>query len=190
MKGVAVGVVLACSAFLLGILTVHWHADYARWDANAPSLEALQYYTATMGVAPIKYTSVLVAVGSVMCAIFGARIIGGSEANLLFDGASLFLVGASGMLYANKIMPIAVDRQTADALRDIASSHAVLYMALLGIIALQSAKYYSERLTERERLEEVDARLTRRIRQLQQQARDEADAAGTARPSFGPAEST
>lgn len=187
-----------------GVLTIHWHADYARWDESISSLEAFQYYIATMGHAPVKYTSVLVAVGTVMTGIFGMRIVLGSETNLLFDGACLFLIAASGMLYANKILPnvallppnvppppaIAVDGKSTRALHDIASSHAVLYVALLGIIVLQSAKYYSERLAHRERLEEVDARLTRRLRHLQQQERNEAEAAGAARPSFGPTEST
>ena len=187
-----------------GILTIHWHADYARWDDSASAIDALEYYVATMVHAPIKYTSVLVTFGLAAVGIFGTRIICGTETNLLFDGASLFLVAASGMLYANKILPNVailpptvppppakpVDDESSAALREIASSHAVLYIALLGIILLQSAKYYSERLEERERFEEVDARLTRRMRQRQQEERSAAEAAGLSRPSLGPAEST
>ena len=56
-----------------------------------------------------------------------------------------------------------------EPLREIASSHAVMAVALLGIIVLQSGKYYSERLQGRERLEELDARLQRRLRRQQQQ---------------------
>lgn len=41
----------------------------------------------------------------------------------------------------------------------------------MGIVLLQCAKYYSERLQERERNEELDARLVRRLRHRQQEQR-------------------
>lgn len=56
-------------------------------------------------------------------------------------------------------------------LRELASAHILLSMALLGVILLQCGKYYSVRLQERERNEEVDVRLVRRLRQLQQEER-------------------
>ena len=57
-------------------------------------------------------------------------------------------------------------------LRELASTHILLSIALIGIILLQCGKYYSVRLQERERNEEVDVRLVRRLRQRQQQARE------------------
>ena len=56
-------------------------------------------------------------------------------------------------------------------LRELASTHILLSIALIGIILLQCGKYYSVRLQERERNEEVDVRLVRRLRQRQQQER-------------------
>lgn len=57
-------------------------------------------------------------------------------------------------------------------LRELASTHILLSIALIGIILLQCGKYYSVRLQERERNEEVDVRLVRRLRQRQQQERE------------------
>lgn len=67
--------------------------------------------------------------------------------------------------------PLSFYAETLSALREVANAHALLAMALLGIVLLQCGKFYSERLQERERNEEVDARLLRRLRQLQQEER-------------------
>lgn len=58
------------------------------------------------------------------------------------------------------------------ALRDLATSNAVIAAALVGIVLLQSGQYYSERLEERERIEELDARLRRRLRRRENEARE------------------
>lgn len=52
-------------------------------------------------------------------------------------------------------------------LRDLASSNAVLAVALVGVLILQSGQYYSERLERRERVEENEARLRRKRRKLE-----------------------
>ena len=52
-------------------------------------------------------------------------------------------------------------------LRDLASSNAVLAVALVGVLILQSGQYYSERLERREREEENEARLRRKKRKLE-----------------------
>ena len=54
-------------------------------------------------------------------------------------------------------------------LREVATSHAVLAVALVGVIILQSAQCYSERLEERERIEEDEARIRRRLRRKEQE---------------------
>lgn len=51
-------------------------------------------------------------------------------------------------------------------LRELASSNAVLAAALFGVIILQCGQYYSERLEERECVEEMEARVSRRKRRL------------------------
>ncbi|WFD25489.1 hypothetical protein MNAN1_000449 [Malassezia nana] len=191
MIGVTVAALLASSCFLLGMLGMHWRADHLiLWESNRTPesvLVALQYYVSTVGAAPTKYTSVLLTVGTIQATILGTKMLMGSENNWLFDGASLFLVCASGVLYVNKIQPF-VDAlpsampppqaftptfhlQMLALLRELASAHILLSMALIGIILLQCGKYYSVRLQERERNEEVDVRLVRRLRQLQQEER-------------------
>lgn len=52
-------------------------------------------------------------------------------------------------------------------LRELASSNAVLAVALVGVLILQSGQYYSERLERREREEENEARLRRKKRKLE-----------------------
>lgn len=74
-------------------------------------------------------------------------------------------------------------QETLTSLRDVASAHLLLSLALIGIVLLQCGKYYSERLQERERNEEVDARLVRRLRQLQH---DERVRNGEANPNAAP----
>ncbi|WFD21782.1 hypothetical protein MEQU1_000438 [Malassezia equina] len=196
MIGVTVAALLASSCFLLGMLGMHWRADHLiLWESERTPesiLVALQYYVSTVGAAPTKYTSVLLAVGTLQATILGGKMLMGSENNWLFDGASLFLVCASGVLYVNKIHPF-VDalpsvmpppqvltashfQQTLAVLRELASAHILLSMALIGIILLQCGKYYSVRLQERERNEEVDVRLVRRLRQIQQEERQSGNA--------------
>lgn len=71
---------------------------------------------------------------------------------------------------------------TFEPLRELAASHAVLAVALVGVILLQSGQYYSETLEERERIEEVEARLRRRQRKarLEQERVASAAASGVA----------
>lgn len=88
--------------------------------------------------------------------------------------------------------PLSFYAETLSALREVANAHALLAMALLGIVLLQCGKFYSERLQERERNEEVDARLLRRLRHLQQEERSKnhADAPTMAPSPGGPDAST
>lgn len=82
--------------------------------------------------------------------------------------------------------PVGNFQTTLTTLREVASAHVLLAMALIGIVLLQCGKYYSERLQERERNEEVDARVLRRLRQLQQDERLKNDSSNpTMAPSPG-----
>lgn len=65
-------------------------------------------------------------------------------------------------------------------LRELASSNAVVAVALLGIIILQSGQYYSERLEERERVEEDEARVRRRRRRAAREERSRSEATSAA----------
>lgn len=59
------------------------------------------------------------------------------------------------------------------SLRDLASSNAVLAVALVGVLILQSGQYYSERLERREMVEEDEARLRRRKRRLERSSQNQ-----------------
>ena len=151
--------------------------------------EALRYYVMNTAAAPVPYAHVFMACLIAQMTLLGTKVVVGSESNVLFDGASLFLVLASCMLCYARVQPnldgvqgATTAQQAFGSLREIASSHAVISVALLGIILLQSGKYYSQRLQERERNEELDARLQRRLRQQQQQERKAAEGAGARVP--------
>ncbi|KAL4400133.1 endoplasmic reticulum to Golgi vesicle-mediated transport protein [Malassezia pachydermatis] len=175
----------------MGVLAMHWRADHLMlWEANLTKENvtiALQYYASTIGIAPQRYAHRLMAIGSIQIGILLLKMFTGGANNLLFDGASLFLILASSVLFFSKIQPCIealppsvpppatlTPRQLQHwvaLLRELASAHILLSMALLGVILLQCGKYYSVRLQERERNEEVDVRLVRRLRQLQQEER-------------------
>lgn len=109
---------------------------------------------------------------------------------------SAVLYGASILVYLTRILPslgllspaqlptppLADPSNPSDPtvlpLRELAASNAVLAAALVGVVILQCGQYYSERLEERERDEEMEARLARRRRRLAES--NKAAAAATA----------
>ncbi|KAL9940490.1 hypothetical protein V8E36_001195 [Tilletia maclaganii] len=194
MGGPATALVIGSTSFLLGTLALHWSADHLLlWQSpiTPTSLyRSFTYYSNSLlpvldspGHGPVLYAAGLL--GSTVTLL---KALGGRESNWLFDGASLFLYGSVGIVYYNNILinlrtlptswpgaipadppttppvPIPGSDRIFLALREIASSNAIIAVALVGVILLQSAQYYSERLEERERIEEVDAKIRRRIR--------------------------
>jgi hypothetical protein len=67
-------------------------------------------------------------------------------------------------------------------LRELASSNAVIAVALIGVLILQAGQYYSERLEERERIEEDEARVRRRRRRAEKLLATQAKLAATSAP--------
>lgn len=172
-----------------GTLAMHWTADHlilwqspVTYDSVAT---AYTYYQDTMVDMPLVFQRLLHGSGTLVALLIISKALGGRESNWLFDGASLFLFGAAGLVYYHKIVPslatlppkapspgsAAVDARDAvfAPLREIATSHTVLAVALVGVIILQSGQYYSERLEERERIEEDEARIRRRQRRREQE---------------------
>lgn len=168
---------------------MHWTADHLiLWQSPVTYdsvVTAYTYYKDTMVEMPSIFSKFLHAVGTLAALLLISKALGGRESNWLFDGASLFLFGAAGLVYYHKIAPslaalppkapspgaAAVNARDAvfAPLREIATSHTVLAVALVGVILLQSGQYYSERLEERERIEEDEARLRRRQRRREQE---------------------
>lgn len=183
------GLIVGTTSFLLGTLAIHWTADHLMlWQTPVTYdsvLTAYTYYQDTIVDMPWLFHRIIHATGTVATLLLGSKALGGRESNWLFDGASLFLFGAAGLVYYNKIVPnlsnlptrapspgaTAVDHRDAvfGALREVASSHTVLAVALVGVILLQSGQFYSERLEERERIEEDEARIRRRQRRQEQE---------------------
>ncbi|UZJ54570.1 hypothetical protein CBS101457_003890 [Exobasidium rhododendri] len=190
MGDLSTALVVVATSFLLGTLAMHWTADHlVLWQSpvTRPSLlSAHLYYTHTLVEMPAIFNTVQYAVGLAGSFILILKAAGGRESNWLFDGASLFLYGASGLVTLQKIVPSLYSlppttpppqanpsNPTDDVLlplRDLASSNAVLAVALVGVLILQSGQYYSERLERRERIEENEARLRRKRRRLERQS--------------------
>ncbi|SPC63236.1 uncharacterized protein UHOD_06570 [Ustilago sp. UG-2017b] len=187
--GLRTGLIIGSTSFLLGTLAMHWTADHLiLWQSPVTFdsvVTAYTYYRDTIIGMPSLSRKFLHAIGTFAALLLISKALGGRESNWLFDGASLFLFGASGLVYYHKIEPSLatlppkapspgaglVDGRDAvfAPLREIATSHTVLAVALVGVILLQSGQYYSERLEERERIEEDEARIRRRQRKREQQ---------------------
>ncbi|GAK66508.1 uncharacterized protein PAN0_013d4730 [Moesziomyces antarcticus] len=187
--GLRTGLIIGTTSFLLGTLAMHWTADHLiLWQAPVTYdsvVTAYTYYQDTMVDMPSIHRKLLLGIGTLAALLLISKALGGRESNWLFDGASLFLFGAAGLVYYHKIEPSlatlpprapspgsgAVDARDAvfAPLREIATSHTVLAVALVGVILLQSGQYYSERLEERERIEEDEARIRRRQRRREQE---------------------
>ncbi|CAO1617000.1 unnamed protein product [Parajaminaea phylloscopi] len=190
MTGVGSALVVALTAFLMGILAMHWQADHLLlWQSpltHESLISAHSYYSNTL-LAPVSSRAPFVTIlhgawtaGAIL--VVTKLLRGRKESNWLFDGASLFLYAASLLVYSTRVLPSlsalpalvpapkANPADPADAtllpLRELASSNAVLAAALFGVVILQCGQYYSERLEERERTEESEARVARRRRRL------------------------
>ncbi|EPQ31150.1 uncharacterized protein PFL1_01339 [Pseudozyma flocculosa PF-1] len=196
--GFRTGLIIGSTSFLLGTLAIHWTADHLILWQTPVTHDSLRtahvYYQNTMVDMSANFSKALHGVGLIGALLLISKALGGRESNWLFDGASLFLFGASGVLYYQKVVPSlrslppmsssgrsgTVDARDATftPLREIASSHAVLAVALVGVILLQSGQYYSERLAERERIEEDEARIRRRQRRREQEEKEKAKRLG------------
>ncbi|KAE8234077.1 hypothetical protein CF326_g883 [Tilletia indica] len=191
MGGPATALVIGSTSFLLGTLAMHWTADHLLlWQSPITPTSLLRSYTYySRSLLPVldsaPHATVLYGAGLLGSSVTLLKAWGGRESNWLFDGASLFLFGSVGLVYYNNVLinlrslplqwpasnsaipppsPMSGTDRIFLSLREIASSHAILAVALVGVILLQSAQYYSERLEERERIEELDAKIRRRIR--------------------------
>ncbi|KAK0551005.1 hypothetical protein OC846_000131 [Tilletia horrida] len=192
MGGPATALVIGSTSFLLGTLALHWTADHLLlWQSPITSISLQRSYTYyAQSLIPCldspPHSAILYGAGLLGSTTTLLKALGGRESNWLFDGASLFLFGSVGIVYYNNVLfnlralpaswpqnsyklpstssPVLGTDRIFLSLREIASSHAILAVALVGVILLQSAQYYSERLEERERIEEMEAKIRRRIR--------------------------
>ena len=174
---------------------MHWLADHLLlWQSpitHANLISAHRYYSNSLINSDPRFNAALHSIWVIGALTVLAKIVlGRRESNWLFDGASLFLYSASALVYFKKVLgnlallpaltptPLADPQDPADPtfvpLRELATSNAVLAAALVGVLVLQSGQFYSERLEERERVEELEARLARRRRRLAASGKAEA----------------
>ncbi|KAI3478180.1 hypothetical protein L1887_59909 [Cichorium endivia] len=88
---------------------MHWTADHLiLWQAPVTYdsvVTAYTYYQDTMVDMPSIHRKLLLGIGTLAALLLISKALGGRESNWLFDGASLFLFGAAGLVYYHKIEP-------------------------------------------------------------------------------------
>jgi hypothetical protein len=169
---------------------MHWTADHLLlWQSpitRESLLSAQTYYNIALVNMPHAFHLIHMALATSGAAFLLTKALGGRESNWLFDGASLFLYGATAVVHVQKIVPSLAELPALHPvpaanpsnprdsllvpLRELASSNAVQAAALVGVLILQSGQYYSERLERRERIEETEARLRRKRRRLERRS--------------------
>ena len=97
---------------MLGTLSIHWQADYLLlWQAPvtcASLREAHRYYVDILQVPQVRHTRLMQGSLAMLSTVLLSKLFVGSETNVLFDGASLFLVASVGVLYYTKTEPSAL----------------------------------------------------------------------------------
>ncbi|GAC94842.1 hypothetical protein PHSY_002415 [Pseudozyma hubeiensis SY62] len=157
--GLRTGLIIGTTSFLLGTLAMHWTADHLiLWQSPVTYdsvVTAYTYYKDTMVEMPSIFSKFLHAVGAAGLVYYHKIAPSLAALPLKAPSSGAAAVNARDAVFA--------------PLREIATSHTVLAVALVGVILLQSGQYYSERLEERERIEEDEARLRRRQRRREQE---------------------
>ncbi|KAF8260439.1 ER membrane protein SH3-domain-containing protein, partial [Lactarius quietus] len=147
----------------LGLLFTHWIADsLTLWRTpvtDAHLWVAARYYHVLTRAAPgIGY--VVAAASMLGAATILWSLRDGEAGNLMFDGGSIFLYGTAIAIYVQSVLPsiftnfVAIPPHIAGAkfpseLRaptlSLASSHLICSVALTGVLALQTGRWWAER---------------------------------------------
>ncbi|KZF24797.1 secretory component protein SHR3 [Xylona heveae TC161] len=179
--------ILCPTAFFLGLIFASFPYDYpVLWtslptpDSYYDMLEAhLRFVHASPPIIP-RILHIVIAVGLLG---FIAKLYRPSEANLLFDGASLVLYMVALVVYITNIvkglrivtdgtygqadLPTGSDPTAAtatdgdiigreDSLRVIAASNTIMALVLVGVLVLQAGQWYALR-KEGEEIEQINA---------------------------------
>ncbi|KAL1926479.1 hypothetical protein VTP01DRAFT_5808 [Rhizomucor pusillus] len=163
MQPIKVALILCSCFFAYGTYWSDWAFDYYLLWANSAEhpnavSRAVQYYlTQTQAPNILKYIPLanlfIAAVG------FSAGLAHMTDANLLFDGASLVLMLFALSTHATSVRPgldTIVSSKEEDALaaavKNIAAAHFIIVLAVTGIIGLQIAHYFVIRKSSSERV--------------------------------------
>ncbi|KAF7968569.1 hypothetical protein HWV62_30113 [Athelia sp. TMB] len=161
--GARAGLVVCVTSFLLGTLFTHWIADSLTLWKSPVTDENL--WTAA------SYYSILAAGPSVafyflgtVVALGGAAILwslgDGEASNLMFDNGSIFLYGTAIWVYGYSAIPNllqnfssvpahpildVVPQKLRESTLELASNNLVASVALTGVLALQTGRWWAER---------------------------------------------
>ncbi|KAI9796028.1 MAG: hypothetical protein M1833_006536 [Piccolia ochrophora] len=183
--------ILCPTSFFLGILFSSLPYDFpVLWTSSPPApghYDVLESHLRLLHAAPPLVPRILHIVIAVGLLGFVIKLYKPSEANTLFDGASLFLYMCAITVYlANLVKGLRqvsagrygeselVEGESAvgvtgdgpvgreDALRVLAASNTILALVLVGVLVLQAGQWYAERKEAQEveniRREDADAR--------------------------------
>ncbi|KAI8141976.1 ER membrane protein SH3 [Fennellomyces sp. T-0311] len=173
MQTVKVALILCSCFFAYGTYWSDWAFDYYLLWANHTDhpdsiSRAVTYYT-TQSQAPniLKYIPfanlMIAAVG------FSAGLAHMTEANILFDGASLVLMLFGLSTHATSVRPgleVVVnskdESEVLASLKNIAAAHFIIVLAVTGIIGLQIAHYFVMKKSEKaEKAERTNTKKTK-----------------------------
>jgi len=156
-------ITVSVTSTLLGLLFTHWIADsLTLWKTpvtDAHLWVAARYYNVlTKGASGVGY---VVAATATVGAVTILWSLGDGEAgNLMFDGASIFLYGTAVAIYVQSVLPniftnyVVLPPDLPGAMfppdlrtptLGLASSHLICSVALTGVLALQTGRWWAER---------------------------------------------
>ncbi|KAI0261002.1 Shr3 amino acid permease chaperone [Gloeopeniophorella convolvens] len=156
-------ITVCVTSTLLGLLFTHWTADsLTLWRTPVTDahlwVAARYYHVLTKGAPAVGY--VVAAAAALGAATILWSLRDGEAGNLMFDGGSIFLYGTAAAVYVQTVLPSifthfgtlpphAADAKFPPDLRaptlTLASSHLVCSVALTGVLALQTGRWWAER---------------------------------------------
>jgi len=156
-------IIVSITSFLLGMLFTHWIADsLTLWKTPVTDahlwVAARYYHVLTKGAPGVGYVVVAAATLGAVTILWSLR--DGEAENLMFDGGSIFLYSTAIAVYVQSVLPsiftnyVALPPNNPGAkfppdLRTptlgLASSHLICSVALTGVLALQTGRWWAER---------------------------------------------
>ncbi|KAI0306806.1 Shr3 amino acid permease chaperone [Multifurca ochricompacta] len=156
-------ITVSVTSILLGLLFTHWIADsLTLWRTPVTDVHlwvaARYYHVLTKGAPGVGY--VVAAAAALGAATIFWSLRDGEAGNLMFDGGSIFLYGTAVAIYVQSVLPniftnfVVLPPHIPDAkfppdLRaptlGLASSHLICSVALTGVLALQTGRWWAER---------------------------------------------
>jgi len=156
-------ITISATSILLGLLFTHWIADsLTLWRAPVTDahlwVAARYYHVLTKGAPGVGY--VVAATAMLGAATILWSLLDGEAGNLMFDGGSIFLYGTAIAIYVKSVLPsiftnfvvLPPDPPGAKFPPDLraptlglASSHLICSVALTGVLALQTGRWWAER---------------------------------------------